>query len=271
METIDWLAFEQYMNSLPQCKRIKVAKYIHDWQNVGSQKLKLHQSNKSEEKEEDEMTDKCPFGCGQSEIPQHYLRCQQNPNNEENRTQLKSIQKWMENVHTHPVIRVVLNQQMKAWLDGIDNETIITDLNEEEHAEEVQEAIKEQNTIGWDQFFKGRITEKWSEIQQKVYSKINAERKKQNKPPLSKAFSGQWWAAKVIKQVVYYSLNAWQIRNNHLHKEKEQEEYYKERNNLQQQVSEWYEKQELFKKEDAHFFTTSKLERINEPNGRMRK
>jgi len=209
----------------PQSKRIKVAKYIHDWQNVRSQKLKHHQSNKNTEKEEEETIDKCPFGCGQSEIPQHYLRCQQNPNKEENRTQLKSIQKWMENVHTHPVIRVVLHQQMKAWLDEIENDTIITDLNEEEYEEEVQAAIEEQNSIGWDQFFKGRITKKWSEIQQKVYSKINAERKKQNKTPLSKAFSGQWWAAKVINQVVYYSLNAWQIRNNHLHKEKEQEEH----------------------------------------------
>ena len=87
----------------------------------------------------------------------------------------------MENVHTHPVIRVVLHQQMKAWLDEIENDTIITDLNEEEYEEEVQAAIEEQNSIGWDQFFKGRITKKWSEIQQKVYSKINAERKKQNK------------------------------------------------------------------------------------------
>jgi hypothetical protein len=73
METIDWLAFEQYMNSLPQNKRIKVAKYIHDWQNVGSQKLKYHQSNKSEENQENDITDKCPFGCGQREISQHYL------------------------------------------------------------------------------------------------------------------------------------------------------------------------------------------------------
>ena len=270
METIDWLAFEQYMNSLPQSKRIKVAKYIHDWQNVGSQKLKHHQSSKNTEKEEEEITDKCPFGCGQSEVPQHYLRCQQNPNKEENRTQLKSIQKWMENVHTHPVIRVVLQQQMKAWLDGIENNTITTDLNEEEHEEEVQAAIEEQNKIGWDQFFKGRITKKWSEIQQKVYSKINAERKKQNKTPLSKAFSGQWWAAKVIKQVVYYSLNAWQIRNNHLHKEKEQEEYYKERNNLQMKVSEWYKKQELFEKEDEHHFIIPTLERMNQSNGQMK-
>ena len=119
--------------------------------------------------------------------------------------------------------------------------------------------------------FKGRITTKWSKTQQKVYSKINAERKKQNKTPLSKAFSGQWWAAKLIKQVVYYSLNAWQMRNNHLHKEKEQEEYYKERNELKQQVSEWYEKQELFEQEDEQFFTISELEKMNEPNGRVRK
>jgi len=43
---------------------------------------------------------------------------------------------------------------MKAWLDGTENETVTTNLNEEEHEEEVQEAIKEQNTIGWDQFSK---------------------------------------------------------------------------------------------------------------------
>ena len=101
------------------------------------------------------------------------------------------------------------------------------------------DAIKEQNTIGWDHFFKGSITTKWSKIQQKVYSKINAERKKQNTTPLSKAFSGQWRAAKLIKQLVYYSFNAWQIRNIHLHKEREQAEYFKEREQLKQQVTEW--------------------------------
>ena len=126
MDTIDWLAIEQYMNSLPQSKRIKVAKYIHDWQNVGSQKLKFQQSTKSEETQENETIDQCPFECGQSENPQHYLRCRKCPNNEENRTQLKSIRKWMENVHTHPVIRVVLIQQMEAWFEGTDNESIIT-------------------------------------------------------------------------------------------------------------------------------------------------
>jgi len=69
---------------------------------------------------------------------------------------------------------------------------------------------------------------------------------------------------------VYYSLNAWQIRNNHLHKEKEQEEYYKERNNLQMQVSEWYKKQELFEKEDEHHFIIPTLERMNQTNGQMK-
>ena len=84
----------------------------------------------------------------------------------------------MENVHKHhPVTRAVLLQQMKAWLEGTENESIITDLHNEEYEDEIHDAIKEQNTIGWDNFFKGRIISKWSAIQQKVYSKINAERK----------------------------------------------------------------------------------------------
>ena len=72
---------------------------------------------------------------------------------------------------------------------------------------------------------------------------------------------------------MYYSLNAWQIRNNYLHKEKEQAEYFEERKELKQQVTEWYAKQaeEIFEPEDAQYFNTSQLEKMNESNGRMRK
>ena len=57
----------------------------------------------------------------------------------------------MENVHTHhPVTRVVLLQQMKAWLEGTENESIITELHNEEYEDEIHDVIKEQNTIGWD-------------------------------------------------------------------------------------------------------------------------
>jgi hypothetical protein len=96
----------------------------------------------------------------------------------------------------------------------------------------------------------------------------------ENATPLSKTFSGQCWAAKLIKQVVYYSLNAWQIRNNHLlHKEKEQAEYYKEREQLKQQVTEWYaiQNDEIFQPNDAQYFNTPQLERRNDTHERKKK
>jgi len=103
---------------------------------------------------------------------------------------------------------------------------------------------------------------------------VERDLQSENATPLSKTFSGQWWAAKLIKQVVYYSLNAWQIRNNHLlHKEKEQAEYYKEREQLKQQVTEWYaiQNDEIFQPNDAQYFNTPQLERRNNTSERMKK
>jgi len=41
---IDWLSFERYFKSIPLAKRIKVSKYVQDWQNTGSQKEKFARS-----------------------------------------------------------------------------------------------------------------------------------------------------------------------------------------------------------------------------------
>ena len=35
MDLIDWEAFERYHKSMPNSKRVKISKYVHDWQNVG--------------------------------------------------------------------------------------------------------------------------------------------------------------------------------------------------------------------------------------------
>ena len=40
-QLIDWQSFGRYFKSIPMAKRIKVSKYIHDWQNTGSRKEKF--------------------------------------------------------------------------------------------------------------------------------------------------------------------------------------------------------------------------------------
>ena len=61
----------------PMAKRIKVPKYVHDWQNTGSQKEKFARSNHRKEpldEAEYQAFSQCPMNCGEHEGPQHYLR-----------------------------------------------------------------------------------------------------------------------------------------------------------------------------------------------------
>jgi len=59
-------------------------------------------------------------------------------------------------------------------------------------------------------------------------------------PPLPPKYSGQWWASNLIKQIIYYSLNEWQIRNNKLHADLTENQYNTDRTKLQHEVQEWY-------------------------------
>jgi hypothetical protein len=42
---------------------------------------------------------------------------------------------------------------------------------------------------------------------------------------LAPKYSGQWWASNLIKQIISYSLNEWQIRNNKLQAEITENQY----------------------------------------------
>ena len=96
---IDWQSFGRYMKSIPMAKRIKVSKYVHDWQNTGSQKKKFARSNhRKEPLEEAEYQEfsQCPMNCGEHEGPQHYLHCRKNPKPDEIKRCIQSIARWMQ-------------------------------------------------------------------------------------------------------------------------------------------------------------------------------
>ena len=66
---------------MEQKNKIKGKKdQIKDKKDIDDDKREIYDLINDKKDIEEEITDKCPFGCGQSEVPQHYLRCQQNPN-----------------------------------------------------------------------------------------------------------------------------------------------------------------------------------------------
>jgi hypothetical protein len=118
---------------------------------------------------------------------------------------------------THPVLQVVLLKAMKAWLQRESQSAADITLEHEEYEDKIIQAPSNQDAIGWNNFFIGRLSKQWSDIQQHHYDTINRHRNDRCQDFLAPNYSGQWWASNLIKEIVFYSLNEWQIRNNKLH------------------------------------------------------
>ena len=66
-DKINWVALGSYFQALAISQKVKVMKFIYDWQNVGLQK-QLHGWADADEYS-------CPYECGRVEYPLHYLCC----------------------------------------------------------------------------------------------------------------------------------------------------------------------------------------------------
>ncbi len=83
--------------------------------------------------------------------------------------------------------------------------------------------------------FKGHISTHWQLLQER-YMTHNARTN-----PWLDYFTPTYWVSTVIQQfLVYFTLNAWQIRNEKLHADKVQTAYVTERRALKSNVHGWY-------------------------------
>ena len=106
---------------------------------------------------------------------------------------------------------------MMEWIEG--GELTHLDVWDEDGGMSVQTAIIEQDKIGCDQFFKGRLSREWQVIQDHEY-----ERLKQQGEEIPNYKTGMWWTTRLIRLIIYFTLNEWQVRNDHLHEKKEKTE-----------------------------------------------
>jgi hypothetical protein len=124
---------------------------MHNWQNTGRQNKLFSASITSNEQDTDISL--CPFGCGQSENPQHYRQCSASPNLDESRICFRSIASWMKNALTHPVLQVLIIKAMKAWLQGDSPSAEDITLENEEYEYEIIQAHNTQDAIRWNNCF----------------------------------------------------------------------------------------------------------------------
>jgi hypothetical protein len=80
---------------------------------------------------------------------------------------------------------------------------------EEPIQRQIRSAFKAQATIGWDQFFRGRMIAKaWSIPIGTYYNKIGQP---------GESFTPEQWMRTVIKEIWVFSIAIWKQRNSELH------------------------------------------------------
>ena len=122
---------------------------------------------------------------------------------------------------------------MREWING---DYQLWDISDEHDSEDVSRAIQEQDTIGWEHFFRGRLSKEMGKIQDREYEAI---RKKD--PELgTKHFTGTWWTSRLIRLLLYFSLNEWQTQNDTLHENNTISEREKKRKTLKAKINIMY-------------------------------
>jgi hypothetical protein len=109
----------------------------------------------------------------------------------------------------------------------------------------IKAALKEQNEIGWTNFYKGHISKKREQVQQQHYQRTKPK----------KADTHQW-ATSIISAMWQGLLLLWEDRNNDQHGRDNIEQVGKEREKLLKKIDQLYTQKESIDPEDRRLYHT---------------
>ena len=262
-DSVDWVSFEACLRKLHVHKRINVTKYIFNWQNTGRQKQLFENSQAARENRTARDVGKCPMGCGHHEDSQHYLQCPKLHDAKAIDCSFGDLQKWMKKRDTHPEMEIILLQGLRHWTTHSHPQEI-WELTDSPDRTSLEDAIREQNHIGWGNIFKGRISTIWGEVQMRFYTAKYADTE------APKHVTPTWWTSEFLRQVIYMSLNAWQHRNDFLHDRAATERKLAARQEAVETMASWYNKQHQFPAVDRSHFARTFMDRCTDTTAQIR-
>ena len=125
----------------------------------------------------------------------------------------------------------------------------------------LQEAITEQNLIGWNNFFKGWISSKWSQSQDAYYAQrqqdyTNEDRRWNN---------GTVWSKILVQQLHIISQETWTFRNKDIYGHSKQEEQENDKIIIKDKVRHEYDKRFSYSTRiQWRYFTRRLTDRLND-------
>ena len=163
----------------------------------------------------------------------------------------RSFKRWVAVNKTEPKLKKLIEMVIDDMGNGKINTQRLLDNVE---SDELKDLITEQERIGWLEFYKGLITKRFCDIQTEYYKKLNDRRSEENLEELPRRFTGEYWTKEFIKHIVYFALVQWQIRNDHVHEEKEYSDKKEKRKRINDEIIKWYEMKDTLDERMKYLF-----------------
>jgi hypothetical protein len=120
-------------------------------------------------------------------------------------------------------------------------------------------AIAEQNTIRWNNFYRGRITRKWEKVQHQYLKQIQSANTDTNR-----------WASSLISTMWHGFLLLWEDRNSNQHGRNSIEQNTIKQESLLKKIRKLYEEKETLEHEDQRIYNKPVEEWEQETNRKIR-
>jgi hypothetical protein len=238
---VDWINMESFLKTRHPIDRCNIIQSMHDWQHTGSQKSKFmprrcsdeHGDNHKSEGQYGEYEGECPFECGHTESPFHYMQCTGDILSTARKIGKEALEQSLTKMHTAPSLQEAILQGIFCWEDSTEYE-----LDETSHKYLFDEAhtrlLTSQRDIGWDKFIKGYLSKDWGYIQEQYY--------RHTKSINHRKFTRNNWVVQLLRSLHTYRHSIWMTRNKSLHGggNKDQKEF--NRKKILKIVSKLYQK-----------------------------
>jgi hypothetical protein len=221
LDNIDWTSHGKALHSLPVPSRLAVIKFLHRWLPTNHN---LHKQNHTN-----------PKCCGLCQAPDedddHMCLCPHTSATLIRAKALEDLTAALSACATDPTISDLLLEGCHAWFSH-GKTTIDTRAPDDHPFREVLDlAIEEQNSIGWNQILRGRLSLAWGFCYKKWQSLH---------PPTEKSarLDSGTWTTRIIKWAMSTFLALWKNRNTQLFTTSDQHDTTEERLRLQAETRE---------------------------------
>ena len=137
----------------------------------------------------------CPMGCGDYEAPLHYLQCTKNPNEADIQFAIRDITRWLKKQDMAPVLVCIVTCILHKFTQRKSDKLEVWNFTNEQNSVQLNALVCDQAEIGWENFFKGRVTKEWSSIKGNHYDSLDL-------PKCTAYKTGKWWTSDLICQII---------------------------------------------------------------------